>query len=509
MLEPLGFPRTVLDRARRSRDARFDGKFFIAVTSTRIYCRPICPAKTSDDANVRYYATAAEAAAAGFRPCLRCRPEAAPGSPAWLGTSAVVRRALRLIQDGALDEGSLEYLCERLGVGARHLTRLFMRHLGASPAAIARTRRLHFAKQLLDETDLPITEIALASGFGSVRRFNDVFKGIYRRPPREMRKRLRSGRRQASDAEIRLQLTYRPPYDWPRLLEFLAERTIPGVECVREGSYTRAMRVARGHALLEVTASKHANALELRICGGESSDLLPLASAARRMFDLAADPARITAVLQRDPRLKVLVARYPGLRIPGAWGAFETAVRAIVTQRVTPAAARSRLVRLVACAGERLPSERPGITRLFPTPERIAEAKLEQIGIPDVQAEVLRRLAMAVRDGSIPLDEPSGEALVALSQLPGVGPWVAGHVALFGLGDPDGFLPADPVLRRTASPRAAPLSVAQLDALAERWRPFRGYAVLHLWQASARHPRVRHARELESRPRPAPTPLTL
>jgi AraC family transcriptional regulator, regulatory protein of adaptative response / DNA-3-methyladenine glycosylase II len=500
MLEPLGLPRTVLDRARRSRDARFDGKFFIAVTSTRIYCRPICPAKTSDDANVRYYATAAEAAAAGFRPCLRCRPEAAPGSPAWLGTSAVVRRALRMIQDGALDDSSLERLSERLGVGARHLTRLFVRHLGASPAAIARTRRLHFAKQLLDETNLPITAIALASGFRSVRRFNDVFKATYRRPPREMRKGLRTGRRHTAEAEIRLQLTYRPPYDWPHLLEFLAARAIPGLESIREGSYTRAMRVARGHALLQVAASKGAHALELRIRGGESSDLLPLASAARRMFDLAADPARIAAVLYRDPRLKVLVTRRPGLRIPGVWGAFETAVRAIVSQRMSAAAARSRLARLVECAGEHFACGQTAITHLFPTPDRIAEANLEQAGIPSAQAESLRRLAAAVRDGSLALDEPSAETMQALTDIGGVGPWVAGYVALCGLGDPDAFPAGDPVLRRRASPRAALLSEPQLDALAERWRPFRGYAVLHLWQASSERSRLRRPRRSRTRP---------
>jgi len=499
MLEPLGFPRAVLDRARRSRDARFDGKFFIAVTSTRIYCRPICPAKASNDANIRYYATAAEAAAAGFRPCLRCRPEAAPGSPAWLGTSAVVRRALRLIQDGALDESSLERLAERLGVGARHLTRLFMRHLGASPAAIARTRRLHFAKQLLDQTELPITQIALASGFRSVRRFNDVFKAMYERPPRDLRKRFHTERRPAADAEIRLQLTYRPPYDWGLLLEFLAERAIPGVESIRDGTYTRALRVARGHALLEVAQSKVAHALELRIHGGEASDLLPLASAARRMFDLAADPARIAAVLQRDPRLRLLVARRPGLRIPGVWGAFETAVRAVLSQRTAPPAARSRLARLVECAGERVVGVEVGITHAFPTPDRIAQADLEQTGIPAAQAQALRRLAGAVRDRSLQLDEPSAETLHRLGEIAGVGPWVAGYVALCGLGDPDAFPSGDPLLRRRTLPRTRPLSDRELDAHADRWRPFRGYAVLHLWQGVAEGGHLRRPRGLAAR----------
>lgn len=497
MPEPLGLPRSVLDRARRSRDARFDGKFFIAVTSTRIYCRPICPAKTSHDANVRYYATAAEAAAAGFRPCLRCRPETAPGSPAWLGTSAVVRRALRLVQDGALDESSLERLAERLGVGARHLTRLFMRHLGASPAAIARTRRLHFAKQLLDETDLPITEIALASGFGSVRRFNDTFKAMYRRPPREIRKRLRMGRRQRDDAEIRLQLTYRPPYAWQHLLAFLAARAIPGLECIREGTYTRAVRVSGRHAVLQVGPLETAHALELRIRGAESSDLLPLASAARRMFDLSADPARITAVLQRDPLLRALRLRRPGLRIPCAWGPFETAVRAIVAEKASPASARLRLTRLVECAGPRLSAASEEITRLFPTPDRVAGADLEQIGIPRETAAALRRFATAVDEGKFHLEEPSAELAHALAELAGLGAWTAGFVALCGLGDPDALPHGDPVLRRLASASATVLSPAALEAFAERWRPFRGYAVLHLWQSDSRadvQPQVHHRR---------------
>lgn len=492
MSEPLGLPRSVLDRARRSRDARFDGKFFIAVTSTRIYCRPICPAKTSDDANVRYYATAAEAAAAGFRPCLRCRPETAPGSPAWLGTSAVVRRALRMIQDGALDASSLERLAERLGVGPRHLRRLFMRHLGASPAAIARTRRLHFAKQLLDETDLPITEIALASGFGSVRRFNDTFKAMYRRPPRELRRRPRTGRRPQEDAEIRLQLSYRPPYAWKQLLEFLAARAIPGVECIREGCYLRAVRVPGGHAVLQVGPLATVHALELRIRGAESSDLLPLASTARRMFDLSADPARITAVLQRDPLLAALRLGHPGLRIPCAWGPFETAVRAIVAEKVSPATARLRLGRLVECAGEHLCGEGDEITRLFPTPGRVAGAHLEQAGIPRETAAALRRFAAALHEGKIHLEEPSAELAHALAELAGLGAWTAGFIALCGLGDPDALPHGDPVLRRLAAATATPLSPAELEARAARWRPFRGYAVLHLWQSDSGPAAQRH-----------------
>jgi AraC family transcriptional regulator, regulatory protein of adaptative response / DNA-3-methyladenine glycosylase II len=364
-----------------------------------------------------------------------------------------------------------------------------MRHLGASPVAIARTRRLHFSKQLLDETDLPITEVALASGFRSLRRFNDAFKATYRRPPREMRKRLRASRRHTADAEIRLHLSYRPPYDWAHLLEFLAKRTIPGLERIHEGRYVRAVRVPSGHAVLQIAPLEDAHALELRIRGAESSDLLPLASAARRMFDLSADPARISAVLQRDTRLRSLVLKRPGLRIPGVWGPFETAVRAIIGERIAPAAARARLAHLVECTGERVAGEPSAITRLFPTPERIAQARLEELALPRPQAEALRRFAARVHAGAVRLDEPGEELVRALAEVSSRAAWLAGYVALCGCGDPDAFPHGDAILRRWwTSSRAAPRSATKLEELAERWRPFRGYALLHLWQASsARH----------------------
>jgi AraC family transcriptional regulator of adaptative response / DNA-3-methyladenine glycosylase II len=484
MLEQLGLTRDILDRARRSRDARFDGKFFIAVTSTRIYCRSICPAKVANDANVRYYATAAEAAAAGFRPCRRCRPETAPGSPAWMGTSAVVQRALRLLQDGALDDSSIDELALRLGVGVRHLSRLFTRHVGASPAAIAQTRRLHFAKQLLDETQLPITEVALASGFGSVRRFNDVFKATYRRPPREIRKHREAGPRQRSDAEITLRLTYRPPYDWQQLHRFLSRRAIGGVESVAADRYARTVRTASGHAFLQVRPVAGADELELRIRGGESADLLSLSSLVRRMFDLSADPAKITAALQRDPRLAALVAQRPGLRIPGTWDPFESGVRAIVGQQISVAAGRTLLARLVKRAGEPVADDAAGLSHLFPTPASLTQSNLENLGIPRARISALQGFARAVRDGAIAFNASSERVKRALLQLPGVGPWTAGYVALRGLGEPDGFPAGDLILRQQAS-SASPLTASELEARAELWRPFRGYAVVHLWEASA------------------------
>lgn len=500
MLGQLGFARAVLDRARRSRDARFDGKFFIAVTSTRIYCRPICPAKTSSDANVRYYATAAEAAAAGFRPCLRCRPETAPGSPAWLGTSAVVRRALRLIQEGALDENSVDELAARLGVGVRHLSRLFMRHVGASPAAIAQTRRLHFAKQLLDETELPITAIALASGFRSVRRFNDVFKAMYRRPPREIRKRGKNRGACGDAAEILLRLSYRPPYDWTQIHGFLARQAIPGLERIEADAYLRTARTARGHAVVRLSPLKQTDALELRIRGAESTDLLPLSSMVRRMFDLSADPTRITAAFQRDAHLGTRVAQHPGLRIPGVWEPFECAVRAILSHRSAASASIARLRRLVERAGQPIGDGAAGLKYLFPTAESLATAQLDDLGIPHGRAQALRCFARAICEGAICLDDSSEQVAQALASMPGIGAWGAGYVALRGLGEPDAFPSGDLILRRRASAGQSPLTAAELEACAERWRPFRGYAVFHLWESGARCARIAESFEVRRQP---------
>ena len=392
-----GLTREILDRARRSRDARFDGRFFIAVRSTRIYCRPICPSRFSNDSNIRYYATAEEAAAAGYRPCLRCRPEAAPGSPAWTGTSAVVQRALRLIQDGALDHASLGALANRLGIGVRHLSRLFAQHVGASPASVAQTRRLHFAKRLLDDTHLPITDIAHASGFGSIRRFNDAFRETYRRSPTELRKRKRVGSDEDQGAEIALRLAYRPPYDWNHMQYFLAAHAIPGVEVVTAGVYARAVPTPSGHALLQIRPVSRKHALEVRIKGAMPAELPPLLSSIRRMFDLTADPGRIAAAMRNDPLLLPLLARRPGLRIPGSWDPFECSVRAIAGQHSNIPATTS-LKRLVERFGKPIEAPDPGIRHLFPTAPALADARLDEMGLTRPRCEALRQLARGVCD---------------------------------------------------------------------------------------------------------------
>lgn len=477
--------RDILHRARHSRDARFDGRFFVAVTTTRIYCRPICPARASKDSNVRYYATAAEAAEAGFRPCLRCRPEAAPGSPAWAGTSAVVRRALRLIQSGALDEGSVEDLADRLGITGRHLARLFARHVGASPAAVAHTRRLHFAKRLLDDTRLSITAIALASGFRSVRRFNDAFLTTYRRSPTKLRKRRNGNDDESGGAEIVLRLAYRPPYDWADLHAFLSRRAVQGMEVASGGEYVRAIRTGGGHAVIRVRPVEEADALELKIKGAQPSDLMAVVTSVRRMFDLSADPARIAAVLGDDALLRPLIELRSGLRIPGAWDPFECCVRAILGEQLRSGAEPGVLDRLVERLGQPIDAAEQGITHLFPTSDAIAQADLDELGVGRMRGQALRLLARGSRDGTIRFDESGDDMGRMLSVLPGVGKWMAGYVTLRGLGEPDGFPHGDPILRRQASPRGFALSPQELAARAARWRPFRGYAVFHLWAAGA------------------------
>ncbi len=481
----LAFDPAVLERARRSRDPRFDGKFFIAVASTGIYCRPICPASPSPKrGNVRYFVSAAAAAEAGFRPCLRCRPEAAPGTPAWLGTSAVVRRALRLINEGALDEVSVGEFATRVGVGARHLDRLFLQHVGASPLAVAQTRRLHFAKRLIDESDLPMTQIALAAGFGSLRRFNDAFRKAYARPPRELRRERREPPARAAGDEVSLALAYRPPYDWDHLRDFLARRATPGVERVDGQSYSRLIRTDAGHAAIEVQPLPGKDALRLRVRGAPAAALFQIATAARRVFDLSADPVSLAEGLESDPLLRALVRHRPGIRIPGTWDAFECAVRAVLGQQVTVAAARTLAGRLVERAGERVAAAAAGLDRLFPTPPVLAAANLDGLGLTGARIAALKALALAVAEGRIAFDRPAEEVIARLQELPGFGAWTAHYIALRALGEPDAFLGADLVVRRMAAGGGAPLTARELDRRAEAWRPWRGYAVMHLWCAA-------------------------
>jgi len=476
-------------RALRARDARYDGRFFTAVTTTRIYCRPVCPARTPRRTSCRFYPTAAAAQADGFRPCLRCRPETSPGTPAWLGTSSTVARALRLIRDGALSADGVDDLGERVGVGARHLRRLFLRHVGATPIAVAQTQRTLFAKQLLDETDLPMTEIALAAGFASVRRFNTAMREIYHRPPSELRRgRAKRPNPNGDRPGLRIALAYRPPYDWSAIAAYLGARGTPGVEAAKSTSYRRTLRLGDRAAWIEVAPVPGQHRLVVHLHTDAPADsLLRFVGRVRQLFDLDADPAAITSHLENDARLAPVVAARPGLRVAGAWDGFELAVRAILGQQVSVRAATTLIGRVAAEFGDPLPASLqppPELQRLFPLPRALARAPLERCGITRARAEAIRTLAAAVAGGEILLDGSRAGEADALVQLPGIGPWTASYIALRALREPDAFPESDLGLRRAFAvlQRASrPVSAGALLRAAEAWRPWRGYAALHLW----------------------------
>jgi AraC family transcriptional regulator of adaptative response / DNA-3-methyladenine glycosylase II len=485
--------RQTCDRARRSHDARFDGRFFIAVTTTRVYCRPVCPVRAPKDDHIRYFPTAAAAEAAGFRPCLRCRPEASPGTPAWLGTSAVVSRALRLIGEGSLDEDGVDTLAGRLGMTARHLRRLFLQHLGATPIEVAHTRRVHFAKKLLDETTLAFGQVAFASGFGSVRRFNSQIRSTYARTPTELRRLARQ--RVAADPECyRFRLAYRPPYDWAAVLGFLNARATPGVESVEGSRYRRTITVDGAHGAIDVSRAGSDAALSLEVRFPNPRALLFIVERVRRVFDLGADPAAIADHLRADPLLRKPLASHPGIRVPGAWDGFELAVRAILGQQVSVGAATTIAGRIAAMFGAPMAGAR-GLARLFPTPAQLKEAALERAGVMPARARAIRSLAREVADGRLTLGPCiDGRATIAaLSALPGIGDWTAEYIAMRALGEPDALPRGDLVLRRLAGGLTGP----GLDRRSEAWRPWRAYAAMLLWQRAVdeaeRTGRVRHA----------------
>ncbi len=368
-------------RALRTRDRRFDGRFFVAVRTTGVYCRPVCPARTPLRTNIDFYACAAAAEAAGFRPCKRCRPETSPGTPAWLGSSAVVSRALRLIRDGALDGGGVDALAARLGVGGRQLRRLFDQHLGASPAAVARAQRLQAARAMIDQTALPMLEVSAAAGFQSLRQFNHAIRQTFGASPRALRKTSLRWAVSLREREcLALRLPYRPPLDWRGLLAFLAVRATPGVEAIDGDVFRRAVQIGDTVGWIEVGPAPGATALLLRLWPCDGAILLPVVERVRRVFDLGADPLQIAAHLRADPRLRPLVAARPGLRVPGAWDPFEVAVRGIVGQQISVVGATTLIGRLVERCGRRVDLA-PGVTHLFPTPAALAAADLAGVGM--------------------------------------------------------------------------------------------------------------------------------
>ncbi len=475
------FTRDICRAARLSHDPRFDGKIFIAVRSTGIFCRTVCPARPPKESNVEYFPSAAAALEAGYRPCLRCRPESW-GTAAWNGTSTTVARALRLIHEGAVDggaEASLDSLAERLGIGSRHLRRLFIQHLGATPIAVAQAQRLLSAKKLIDETKLPCTSIAIAAGYGSVRRFNTAFHSAYGRSPRELR---RQSNRASNSGPVTLSLRFRPPYDYAALLDFIARRAIAGVECIDGEVYRRTFLLDGNAGWLEVRPASSkgpSNTLALRVDSVAPTRLLHVVARVRRMFDLDADPLVIDASLKGDPLLARLIASRPGLRVPGAWDGFELGVRAILGQQVSVAGASTLAARLAAKYGHPLPFAVDGLAHTFPSPEQLAGADLA-IGLPASRAEAIREFARAVISGALAFDgAQDAESFAArVCTIRGLGPWTAHYIAMRALSDPDAFPAGDLALLRAAGSK----SPRELASRAERWRPWRAYAAMHLWQ---------------------------
>ncbi len=465
--------------ALRARDARFDGRFFVGVSSTRIYCRPVCTVKAPQQKNCTFYPSAAAAEVAGYRPCLRCRPELAPGNASIDATARLAQSAAGLIEDGLLNEASIEQLAQRLGVTDRHLRRVFHGELGVSPVEYAQTHRLLLAKRLLTDTPLSVTNVAMASGFGSLRRFNALFRSRYRLSPSDLRKRLAGT---GAPEILTFQLGYRAPLDWERLLAFLSKRSIEGVEHIEGGRYLRTVRIARGEqqhvGWIAVSPARRKPTVEVQMSASLVAAIPAVLGRVKRTFDLACNPAEISAALGE------LAVPRPGLRLPGAFDGFEVAVRAVVGQQITVKAARTLVGRFAACFGEPIETPHPGLRTLFPGAAQVAQAPYSDIaanGILAARSKTIIALARAIADGSLVL-EPGADVeqtIETLRNVPGVGEWTAQYIAMRALSWPNAFPHTDyGVLKAMGekNPRVALQRAAQ-------WQPWRAYAVIHLWHS--------------------------
>lgn len=512
-------------RALESRDARFDGLIFVGVASTGIYCRPVCPARTPKFSNCKFFSSAAAAQDAGFRPCLRCRPEVAPDLASWRGTSNTVSRALALIAEGALDgeENNVAKLADRLGLGERQLRRLFLQHLGASPISVAQTRRVLFAKQLIHDTQMPMTEVAMAAGFGSLRRFNETFLDLFQRPPSALRR--KNAARLEEEKDVVLRLPYRPPYDWNNMLAFLRARAIAGIEVVENERYLRTVEVDGKFGSVEVTHLPAKQSLGVRIRFPDVRSLPAIVGKVRRLFDLGADIETIDEHLSGDPALAPLVAERPGLRAPGGWDGFEIAVRAVLGQQISVIAARGLAGQLVALHGRSVPASfriHPDLSHVFPSVRRLASEVSIGLGMPAARLIALKAVAQAaLADPN--LFRPFGsveETVARLRTIRGIGEWTAQYIALRAIREMDAFPATDIGLLRGMASIAGnkngnggkkkthkefgkmeagkiktngKSTSADLLIRAESWRPWRAYAAQHLWAAEAN----RGTRELQ------------
>lgn len=476
-------------RAVASRDSRFDGRFITGVHSTGIYCRPSCPATTPRRANVRFYPTAAAAHEAGLRACKRCLPDAVPGSPEWNLRDDTAARAMRLIGDGVVDREGVEGLASRLGYGARHLGRILREELGAPPLALARAQRAQTARLLLTGTDLPVSDVAFAAGFSSIRQFNATVSEVYERTPSALRA---SARRHRSEATVRegattleLRLPVRAPFD-AGVLDFLGARAVSALE-EADGGYARSLALPGGPAVARLRVD--GEAIRCTAVLASVGDVGPLVARVRRLLDLDADSAAVDEALSADPALAPLVAGRPGIRLPGSVDPGETLVRTLLGQQVSVAAARTALGRLVAALGDELPPEiaAGGVTRLFPSPAVVAERGGEVLRGPARRVETVLRVCALLAEGELRLDAGSSREELAeqLLAVPGIGPWTAGYVALRVTGDPDVLLTGDLALRAGAAAVGLPPAPRALAEAGRRWAPWRSYAGMHLWRIAA------------------------
>jgi AraC family transcriptional regulator, regulatory protein of adaptative response / DNA-3-methyladenine glycosylase II len=468
-------------RAVRSRDPRFDGWFYTAVVTTGIYCRPSCPATTPKRANVRFFPSAAAAHGGGFRACKRCRPDAAPGSPEWNGRADVVGRAMRLIDDGAVDREGVGGLARRLGYSERHLNRLLLAEVGAGPLALARAQRAQTARVLLETTSLSVADTAFAAGFASVRQFNDTIREVFALTPTQLRAGGCGSGGQEAPASLTVRLAYRCPFAAAPLFRFLAARAVPGVEAGDASSYRRTLTLPRGGGVVALEAADGHVRCHLRL--DDLRDLGAAVARGRRLLDLDADPTAVDEQLGADPVLGPLVTARRGLRVPGAMDGAEIALRAVMGQQVSLAAACRTAATIALRHGEALPSEFDGLTLRFPTPTVLAEVDPSTLPMPRARAETVVRLARLFASGDLALGPEADRDEVGARLLaePGVGPWTVAYVRARALGDPDAFLPADLGVRRALRRLGHPDDARSARELAEHWRPWRTYALHHLW----------------------------
>jgi AraC family transcriptional regulator of adaptative response / DNA-3-methyladenine glycosylase II len=476
----MSLPTSEYLQAFLSKDARFDGRFVAAVTTTGVYCKSSCSAKKPASENIVFFDTPADAEAAGFRACRKCRPDATPGSPASNGTSTTVSRALRLIEDGVLDHANIDALCERLGIGARQLRRLFNKHLGTSPVQVARIRRARFARRLIESTSLSMAHIAQAAGFGSVRRFNSVINEVYGCPPTALRK---MPSRVAG--ELELQIPVEGPFPWARMLQFLEPWTASGVEQVVGDRYYRTASFGKVAGEICVTYEPDAGALRVRVSSSLGAHLLDVVSGVRRLFDVDAQTDAIAEHLGADPVLGSCIQANPGLRVPGAFDHFETAVMMLLNQHIRPEEASDLMDRIVEKYGRRIEASQPSLTHVFPTPYALSTARLEAVGVPKRRSRSIQALAKAVHEGALRLDGSASlaAAVEGLRSITDLSATTAEYIAMRVYREPDAFPANSHWLRKMISSNGMPVSVQELESRADGWRPWRAYAAMHLWDS--------------------------